>query len=150
MALTSSFILHPSGDALPDGRATAWDSHEADGVYLDVDRAGVAAGRARGVGEGHLDERAEARAAARLEENLDAVTPAQARERGGRGAEDAHVALGVMLVERAADFCGGRLHSRQVLAVDEQGGEGDEGRVAQVLAVVDLFLEEALVVLRAG
>ena len=48
------------------------------------------------------------------------------------------------------EFGGGRLHARQVFAVDEQRGERDEGRVAQVPAVAYLLLEEALVVLRAG
>src|SRR5687767_12389603 len=125
-------------------------SHEADRVYLDVDGAGVAAGGVRGLAERHLDERAEARAAAGLEKDLDAVLAAQARERGGRGAEDAAGALGVGAVERAAQHVGRRLHAREVVAVDEQRGERDEWRVAQTPSVVDLLLEEALVVLRAG
>ena len=62
---------------------------------------------------------------------------AQARERGGRGAEDSDVPVVGGLVERAPDFGGRRLHARQVIAVDEQRGERDVGRVAEAAAVVD-------------
>src|SRR5215213_124576 len=123
--------------------------HEIDRVYLDVDGGGVEAGSECGLAERHLDEGAQARAASRLEEYLEAVLAAQARERGGRGAEHARGAFLVGRVERAPQLDRSRLHARQVFAVYEQRRERDEGRVTQVAPVAYLLLEEALVVLRA-
>src|SRR3712207_4989458 len=123
--------------------------HEVDRVYLDVDGGGVEAGRERCLAERQLDELAEARAAARLEEDLHAVLAAQSRERRRRGAEHSRGAFGVRGVERAAQLDRSRLHARQVFAVYEQRCERDERRVAEVSAVANLLLEEAFVILRA-
>src|ERR1051326_118053 len=78
------------------------------------------------------------------------MTAAQSSERRGGGAEHADVALRVRVVERASKLRRCRLHARQFLAVYEERRERDERRVAQILAVAYLFVEEGFVVLRAG
>src|SRR5215218_2247273 len=106
-ASSLSFMREFIAQTEPRAVASGCALHEVDGVDLDVDRVDVAAGLGGGFAECHFDERAEARAAARLEQKLDAVLAAQARERGGRGAENAAAALRVGAVERFAYDGGG-------------------------------------------
>src|ERR1051325_9943784 len=74
----------------------------------------------------------------------------ETRQRRGRGAEDTAGALGVSFFERPFEFGGGRLRAREIIRVDEQGSEGDEGRITEAAAIAYLLGVEARVVLRAG
>src|ERR1043165_7653132 len=70
-------------------------------------------------------------------------------ERRRRGAEYATTALLVRSIELFAQFKTIVAHATQVRSVDQHASERDERRIRMILAVMDLFVVEAFVILGA-
>src|SRR2546429_8564511 len=75
---------------------------------------------------------------------------AQSRERSGCWTKNATGAVSVGFIERFPDFGSSRLRACEIFAVNKKRCERDERWIVETLAVANLFLIKARVVLGAG
>jgi hypothetical protein len=123
--------------------------HQINRVNLDVDLSEVCAALSS-FGKRDVNRLTKLRAVARLDENLYAMFAAKAREGRGRGAEYATGAFLIRFFESLFEFGSSRLHAPEIFAVNEKRGQSDERRIVHALAIANLFVVEAHVILLAG